>query len=1023
MRTLFLLCALLHVPECFAEDVTETFNLANGVFMVKDYDTALGYYREVLEKSPDFKSADEALFRKAECLYQLRKYAEAATEFEQVLSKYPDFKDSSNARYRLGEIYLTHLKKYENAARFYGELADKDPKHKLADSAVYFQGESLFKAENYARAVPIYQRLLKDFPDSSYVAATHYSLGWAFFLKGDFGSCVPHFDTIITKHPKEATVAESQFKKAEALFNLKKFPEAHEAYAAVIERGEGDFVDEAWIGRGRCLFSQGKKKGAAEVFTGAADKFPGQETAKVALFNAGSSLFAVASYQEALSVFDRLLGLKPDAALTDSGKYWRGRCLLKLERHEEAGLEFKGLLGKETGVDKAATFYSMGDAHFAAKKFAEAASSYGSVARDFPKHELADDALYSLCLCLEKLGQTDDGLTNAGKFLQAYPESPHLNPVRFLIGEFHYRKGDYGKAIPRYQEVFEAGGDLADDALYKLGWSQRLAQQPEEAKVSFARLAAELESSPFAAEAKFLTGKIADEKDDPETALALLDAAAKEFPGTEYGIRAAFEAALVHYQRNQFEKALVRLEKFLVDHPKSDLVPHAILHLSESYFETDKTEPAKKGYLRLLSDFPESAVAPAARYGYGWCLRKEAKLPDAAKEFDKVVADFPEDALAPEALYWSALSLEESGRFDEARQRFVRSAADFADSPFAEESLYRIGACLFGLKEYAKARQQLADFIAKHPASDWAPRAWYDLAWCHRELKEADPMKAAYLKIVTDFAESDLLGEALFALGELDYEAKAYAEAEAKYLKAVATKKETILDRAFYKLAWSYLNQEKLPEAVKIFRSLLAETPKSEFVAEAHYRIGRVLQKEGAHEQAVESFKKSLGSPSPGELKEAATFRIAEAYRELKEWGHALKSYQTVIGEFPKSKSINEALYGAGLCSMELGAIQDAVEAFEKVLKQTETVTAARAEIGLGEILLRQEKNEDAAKRFLKVYFIYGYPEWKSIALYKASQCFAKAGKQEQQKRYLDLLLKEFPDSASAKKAKADLGK
>jgi len=108
---------------------------------------------------------------------------------------------------------------------------------------------------------------------------------------------------------------------------------------------------------------------------------------------------------------------------------------------------------------------------------------------------------------------------------------------------------------------------------------------------------------------------------------------------------------------------------------------------------------------------------------------------------------------------------------------------------------------------------------------------------------------------------------------------------------------------------------------------------------------------------------------------------------------------------------------------MELGATTDAKEAFEKVLSQTETVTAARAELGLGELLLRDGNHADAAKRFLKVNFLYGYPEWKPIALLKAAQCFRELKQNDKARKYLELLVKDYPDTEPGKTAKDELAK
>ena len=223
-------------------------------------------------------------------------------------------------------------------------------------------------------------------------------------------------------------------------------------------------------------------------------------------------------------------------------------------------------------------------------------------------------------------------------------------------------------------------------------------------------------------------------------------------------------------------------------------------------------------------------------------------------------------------------------------------------------------------------------------------------------------------------------------------------------------------------LAWTHTHLKEPIKAIAAYRRIIDETKESEFYGESFYRLGRLFQEAGSHDQAVDAFEKCLKNTDKAEFKEASTFQLAEANRELKEWGSALKLYNAVIKEFPKTKAINEALYGAGICSMELGAIKDAEDNFNKVIEQTETVTSARSELGLGEILMRAGKFKEAAKRFLKVNFIYGYPEWKPLALSKAAECWEKAEEPNRAKTFYKLLIKSFPDSPQAAEAKEKIG-
>ena len=327
-----------------------------------------------------------------------------------------------------------------------------------------------------------------------------------------------------------------------------------------------------------------------------------------------------------------------------------------------------------------------------------------------------------------------------------------------------------------------------------------------------------------------------------------------------------------------------------------------------------------------------------------------------------------------------------------------------------------------GLKHYDQALELFGKFTKQYKDSEWLDRVWYDVGWCHREKKEPDKMKLAFEKVISDFPNSEMRAESFFGLGELEYDNEKYKPAQALYLQAIKAGKEEVLGRAVYKLAWTHTHLKEPLEAVTAYRRIIDELPNSEFYGEAFYRLGRLYQEAGSHDQAVDAFEKCLKNTVKADFREASTFQLAEANRELKEWGRALGLYNSVIKDFPKTEAINEAVYGAGICSMELGAIKDAEDSFTRVIEQTETVTAARAELGLGEILMRSGKFPEAAKRFLKVNFIYGYPEWKPLALSKAAQCWEKAEDPSKAKTFYTLLVKSFPDSPQAVEAKGKIG-
>jgi len=222
----------------------------------------------------------------------------------------------------------------------------------------------------------------------------------------------------------------------------------------------------------------------------------------------------------------------------------------------------------------------------------------------------------------------------------------------------------------------------------------------------------------------------------------------------------------------------------------------------------------------------------------------------------------------------------------------------------------------------------------------------------------------------------------------------------------------------YYKLAWSHDKAGRLREALEAYRAVADKYPQSEVAPDAAFRVGRVLQELGEHQQAADQFAGLLQKQGLDKETAARTrFYLAESLRALKKWADALRLYRELGQPDSGFDPAYLAFYGAGACALELDALQDAWDGFTQVVQRTETETAAMAQLGLGEALYRQKKFVDASREFLKVDILYGYPKWKPRALLRAAQSFKEAGQADRAARYLTKLIETYPDSQEAAEA------
>lgn len=90
---------------------------------------------------------------------------------------------------------------------------------------------------------------------------------------------------------------------------------------------------------------------------------------------------------------------------------------------------------------------------------------------------------------------------------------------------------------------------------------------------------------------------------------------------------------------------------------------------------------------------------------------------------------------------------------------------------------------------------------------------------------------------------------------------------------------------------------------------------------------GKLEQARGVFRQLIDKFPKDLGYADEG------YFQIGESYFKGKKFRQALQEYIHVVESFAKGKLVDDAYYRIGLCSMELGNLEDALIFFDEIIK------------------------------------------------------------------------------------------
>jgi TolA-binding protein len=192
-----------------------TYNLANYnlgycYLNMEDYKSSVFYFDKFLKgNNEDPKKLNDATLRMADGYFVIKNYDKALWNYNKIINEKQS--GSDYALYQKGMILGLQNKQndkimtLQNLLTFY-------PKSPYADDAYYEVGNSQFAINNINEAIGNFNKLINAFPTSRYVPKAKLSLGLIYYNQNDDNKALNAYKSVITQYPgsteaKEALLA------------------------------------------------------------------------------------------------------------------------------------------------------------------------------------------------------------------------------------------------------------------------------------------------------------------------------------------------------------------------------------------------------------------------------------------------------------------------------------------------------------------------------------------------------------------------------------------------------------------------------------------------------------------------------------------------------------------------------------------------------------------------------------------------------------------------------------------------
>ena len=720
--------------------------------------------------------------------------------------------------------------------------------------------------------------------------------------------------------------------------------------------GVTEGLDTAHFRMGECYREIGKLIEAEQAYRKVFGEFPESAFRMHAGFKRADIFMQLKRYDDAIGLYDVVLGMKPPSEVAAASLYFQGLAYLKSGKPDKAGANF-GMLRSQHKSTRyhAYALLELGQLHAQAaaadvaaggkadKDVEQAVAFFKTVADRPPTDRIGAEALFQVA---ELHFRTRNFAASAEAYrnlLGKYPNDSRTTEARLQAAWSAHNAGLYVEARAQADGAVKAELDPPDEWLYLLANSQRHLVQNDVAVQTYDRLLG-------------------------------------QFAESRYAEASRYEKALCFYKMGRFKDAADEARKVILS---EKLKKDVCWLLAESFAALNDSDGAIQYYQLLYREFPDSSVACDATYRLAHHLQLRKEYQQAAQFYDAVAQRFPERDLAPKALFAAAYCLVQGNMHAEAARDWATLIQKYPKHELVEESLYQKAMSEVRLKRDKDAMASLHELQRRFPGSGFMPESHY---WLGMLLKGTGKLEDAATSLRASLKggpKQELKRKAEFHLAGVLQKQGKDEEASVLFQTLVDSPlKDKFSAPLLEWLSAYHFDKQRYSQAADAARLLVNSNTEPEWQQIGWCLLGRAENSQGHADAAQDAFTRALKVQAATSFAGEAALRLGELKLTAKDLPSA-----KVYFERAAALSSGDALLGV----------------------------KARAYAGLGRTARALKDDEEAARYFMSVAILYDDPALVSECLAEAGQAFARLGRDEDRKMAMQELRERYPDSPHAK--------
>lgn len=779
---------------------------------------------------------------------------------------------------------------------------------------------------------------------------------------------------------------------------------AGEAPVPSAEQKELDFANG--------LYQRGMYDNAAKQYGEFLTKYPESSLREIALFRQGESFYqqaareqkenpvqAKATYLKARGVFTEFIRAFPQSARIQEALLRQGEISYKSDDPQAGATALQRVVkeSKDPALLEAALFYSARSLEKLGKT-EEAETRYRQIRSTYPKGEYAAFSTYLLADLLAKRDAGKDAIPLLTELTQKpakypIPEGSNLvSDAQLLAAQVLYQLNRYAEASAAYMSYVKDHPASPESAKARYGAAWAEYQQKNYARVL--EIASSLQRQSLSPELLagilFLQGTCSyQQKKYGDAILYFREVIAHPHAG-EYKERAWFQLAWSYYLSGQIDAARTECGNLLGQELSSAMGANVHFLLGQIYARRNEYDNAIREMHFVLKLDPTGEYGEEALYLLADLYYRTSRYQEAGDLFEQYQEKYPKSLRRRDAMVWAVHSRFAAKDYEKAAAAADRVLQAYPDLEAIGDMLYRKALSDYQLKRYDAALKSLEEILKLSQGDAKKSDALYWQAYIYEITGRKKEASAAYGRLIAKFPQFPNLDEVRLRKALCDYAEKDFGPAYDGFHAVLFSEKGN-----------------QLPAEV-LFWMILRADEKND-----HAEALKIA------ERALEIF----GQPA---IRERAGIAIGNQRVALKQWKEAIANGEAFVKTFPESLFKPEIYWSLAKGYEGIGEQPKALEWYEKSLVELqkmgnpEPAFEATLYVDRGRLLESLDRPGDALESFLRVAIIYDHPELTPEAMYRSIRCHRKLGETTEARNFFNELLKRYPASEWAKKARAE---